>query len=308
MAFEHDRRYKKLFSHPYFVQKLLESFVYEDFIRELDFKTLKRVDKSFVTEDFREKESDIIYSINFREKSIYIFLLLEFQSSVDKNMALRFPAYVLDLYASLHKRADSGLFPAVFPVLLYNGDQKWTAEKELGKLIEQTIPKRYIPRFEYYAIIENEIPKESLKRIKNAVSAVFYIENLDENRLKEEIDTIVEIIRDEELEITKQFADFFNNFLENKTELLDREYLGHKIEDAMEVKTMLTTTLQNIREKGIQEGRQEGRQEGIQEGRQEGKVEVVLSMDKNGVPVDKIALYTSLTEEKIREILKEQKG
>jgi predicted transposase/invertase (TIGR01784 family) len=54
--------------------------------------------------------------------------------------------------------------------------------------------------------------------------------------------------------------------------------------------------LQNIREKGIQEGRQEG------------KVEVVLSMDKNGVPVDKIALYTSLTEEKIREILKEQKG
>jgi hypothetical protein len=48
---------------------------------------------------------------------------------------------------------------------------------------------------------------------------------------------------------------------------------------------MLTTTLQNIREKG----------------RQEGKVEVVLSMDK-------IALYTGLTEEKIREILKEQKG
>jgi predicted transposase/invertase (TIGR01784 family) len=54
--------------------------------------------------------------------------------------------------------------------------------------------------------------------------------------------------------------------------------------------------LQNIREKGIQEGRQEG------------KVEVVLSMDKNGVPVDKIALYTGLTEEKIREILKEKKG
>jgi len=52
--------YKKLFSNPILVRELLESFVKEEFIRELDFDTLQRLDKSFVTDTFRQKESDLI--------------------------------------------------------------------------------------------------------------------------------------------------------------------------------------------------------------------------------------------------------
>jgi hypothetical protein len=35
----------------------------------------------------------------------------------------------------------------------------------------------------YYAILVNEIPKESLVRIHNAVSAVFYVETGDPEKL-----------------------------------------------------------------------------------------------------------------------------
>ncbi len=100
MAFEHDRRYKRIFSHPYFIQKLLESFVNESFIKDLDFSTLKRVEKSFINADFNEKESDLIFTIQFKGKTIYIFLLLEFQSTVDKFMPVRFLRYIMELYES----------------------------------------------------------------------------------------------------------------------------------------------------------------------------------------------------------------
>ena len=87
MASEHDLRYKNLFSHPVLVRELLESFVCEDFVAELDFSTLNRLDKSFATDEFKEKESDVIYSVSFRENPIYIFILIEFQSSVDSRMS-----------------------------------------------------------------------------------------------------------------------------------------------------------------------------------------------------------------------------
>jgi uncharacterized protein YlbG (UPF0298 family) len=61
MANEHDLRYKKLFSHPKFVEELLTSFIKEDFISQLDFSTLEQVNKSFVTSTYTGKESDIIY-------------------------------------------------------------------------------------------------------------------------------------------------------------------------------------------------------------------------------------------------------
>ena len=95
MANEHDLRYKKFFSNPKLVEELLTSFVKEDFIPKIDFSTLEQVNKSFVTGNYRSKESDIIYKVRFNDSSeAYIYLLLEFQSTVDKYMALRILRYI----------------------------------------------------------------------------------------------------------------------------------------------------------------------------------------------------------------------
>src|SRR5262249_18706075 len=83
-----DRGYKKLFSHPRMVELLVRSFVAEDFVDDFDFTTLKRLPTSYVTDDFRERESDILWQVTLRGRTVYIFLLIEFQSSVDRFMAL----------------------------------------------------------------------------------------------------------------------------------------------------------------------------------------------------------------------------
>ena len=55
VAAEDDSRYKMLFSHPLFVQRLLESFVQEPFTAGLDYSTLERVNASFVGEEFARR-------------------------------------------------------------------------------------------------------------------------------------------------------------------------------------------------------------------------------------------------------------
>ncbi len=85
----HDSAYKKLFSNPEMVHQLFLSFVNEEWVQHIDYSSLERIDKSFITDEFIKRESDLIYRAKSRENDIYIFLLLEFQSTVDRFMALR---------------------------------------------------------------------------------------------------------------------------------------------------------------------------------------------------------------------------
>lgn len=113
-------------------------------------------DKSYVTDNMKKFESDIVYEIFYKNKPVYIYLLMEFQSTVDKRMPLRFLRYILELYEDNGKN-DEGLYPAIFPLLLYNGEAKWTAKTNIADVIDQSIPKKYIPNFKYYPILINEI-------------------------------------------------------------------------------------------------------------------------------------------------------
>ncbi len=63
------------------------------------------------------------------------------------------------------------------------------------------------------------------------------------------------------------------------------------------------------RREGLEEGRKEGRAEGEvigeQRGRNEAKVEIILSLLADKTPFVKIAQWTNMPEEKIRQIAKE---
>ena len=60
----------------------------------------------------------------------WLVLLLEFQSSSDPWMALRVMVYAGLLWQHLVKEKrlpPDGKLPPILPVVLYNGDRRWTA-------------------------------------------------------------------------------------------------------------------------------------------------------------------------------------
>lgn len=58
-----DTRYTELFSHPFFVRRLLDSLVDEAFAKELDFEGMTPVKTKFVTEAYAKRESDVIWKV-----------------------------------------------------------------------------------------------------------------------------------------------------------------------------------------------------------------------------------------------------
>lgn len=107
---KHHPSYKLLFSHRDLVADLIRGFVHEDWVEQLDFTTLQRVSEIGVSHDLREREDDMIWRLRWGERWVYVYLLLEFQSSVDRLMAVRLLTYVGLLYQDLAApRASSPL-------------------------------------------------------------------------------------------------------------------------------------------------------------------------------------------------------
>jgi predicted transposase YdaD len=134
---KHDHGYKLLFSHPTMVEDLVRGFVSGPWVVELDFATPERVQASYVSEDLVERASDVVWRLRWRdERWMYLYVLIEFQSTVDRFMALRVLTYVGLLCQDLvRQRVLDGVkrLPPVLPIVLYNGRDARTEDSRVGR-------------------------------------------------------------------------------------------------------------------------------------------------------------------------------
>ncbi len=96
------------------------------------------------------------------------YLLIEFQSSNDKRMALRIAEYLSLLYVNLDKENQvESLIPRIYPVVLYNGRFKWKSPESAENFISPGFAERkgkrtlYDVRYECIDLLrleEDDIP------------------------------------------------------------------------------------------------------------------------------------------------------
>ncbi|GIW21880.1 MAG: hypothetical protein KatS3mg068_0887 [Candidatus Sericytochromatia bacterium] len=181
----YDRNYREFFSNKFAIKELLETFVNVDLVKYIDFNSVEIINKSFILDSNKEKESDIIYKIKLKEQysdiSLYIVILLEFQSSVDKNMLYRMIEYTLLLYKELEKTNKK--LPPVFPIVLYTGSKKWNVPNDLNQIVKgNELLKDYGLKFKYFLLDVNKYTKKQLQEIGNIISTLFLAEIIKAER------------------------------------------------------------------------------------------------------------------------------
>lgn len=282
--------YKRLFSHPVMVADLIKSFVKEDFVKEIDFTTLTRVNASYVSEEYLERHSDIIWEVKIKGKPVYFYILIEFQSTVYRFMALRILTYILLFYQDLlkTKKSKHGRLPSVFPVLLYSGSGKWSAPLNIDELIELPFESLtpYTPGFKYYRIAENEFSRESLIKLENIVSRLFLIETARAQDLAEIIKDVIILLKKEvNPELQRDFGIWLRRILRKRKINFDIERL-----DERSVRPMLEANLEKYEKKILKKGK-------IEKG-----IEIARKMKEQGYDTATIANLTGLSPEEIEKL------
>lgn len=275
---DHDHSYKLLFSHSDMVADLLRGFVREEWVKQLDFSTLEKVSGSYVSDDLREREDDIIWRVRWGKNWLYVYLLLEFQSTVDWFMAVRIMTYVGLLYQDLIKSESictGERLPPVLPVVLYNGNSRWPAPVDIADLIVP-VPgglERYRPRLHYLLLDEGSYSDHELATLRNLTAALFRLEN---SRTPEDVQQVLQALiawlqSPQQSGLRRAFTVWLKRvFLPGRMPRIAFD----EIQDLQEVHNMLAERVKewtrDWKQQGIEEGRQEGLQKGLQEGLEQG--------------------------------------
>ena len=292
----HDNAYKNFFSHPQTVQDLLRGFVGEDWVELLDFDTLEKVNGSYVTDDLRDKEDDLIWRIRMKNGKgattkddwIYVYLLLEFQSRVDKFMAVRIMTYIGLLYQDLIKskkikgqgkgsKGRKPKLPPVFPLVLYNGLKPWKAEREVENLIEP-VPKSlaaYRPSLRYFLLDEGAVKEESLNQEGNAVARLIEIEKTtDPTKLPPLLKKLLkEFNAPHNTELRRGFVVWINRIVLKRFEPFDNL---PELDDLPEIEEMIGERIDIWKRELEREYKLKGMLEGKLEGKLEGQIQLLV--------------------------------
>jgi hypothetical protein len=260
----HDSSYKFLFSNPELVRDLIMGFIPDDWLHSLDCATLEKVPGSYISDDFQQREDDIVWRVKVGGDWIYLYLLIEFQSSVDKYMALRMMVYVGLLYQDLIKRGDvlaDGRLPPILPIVLYNGNQRWTSVTDIADLIPVVpgLVEQFKPRLKYLFIDENTYSDTELASLNNLVAAVFRFEHADNPAAMQDLISLLIDWLDDRPDLRRMFSLWIRATLMRKK---NYAILLPQVDDLQEIKVMLSDRLEQWALAYIAEGKQEGRQEG----------------------------------------------
>jgi predicted transposase YdaD len=274
-----DSIYHRLFSHPRMVEELVREFVPDALAAGLDFSRLQRVNPKFHTDrDSAERRvSDVIWRLPTRAGAeVYLYLLLEFQSTSDWWMAVRTQVYQGLLWQQViqEKALNSPKrLPPVMLLVLYTGERRWRAPTELTDLIDLAPGSTlwsWQPQARYYLLDMGAFTAGDLAGRESLAALLFRLEQeYPAARLEELIGEVIGWFRQHpELEELKRlFAELLAPAISS---IETQAQVPH---DLLEVKSMLATIGKVWREEWLAEGRAAGKAEGKAEGKIEGKVE-----------------------------------
>ena len=271
MAAPHDTGYKLLFSHPEMVRDLLLGYVPGEWIGDADFSTLEHVNGSYVSESERQRHDDMVWRLKVKDRWLWVYLILEFQSEPDPWMAVRMMVYVGLLAQNLIREGElqEGQLPPILPIVLYNGLPEWKPATDVSDCFVAP-PKGlepFKPMLLYHLVDEARLKLHPVEAVRNFAEALFSLERgqtvADLRHLLQALD---KMLKSPELQhLRRAFGVWVNSLLRRKAPASTIPDIN-QIDDIMEADSMLAERIEGWFDEATRKGVQQGMQKGMQQG------------------------------------------
>lgn len=131
----HDRLFRASLAQVRIAREFFARHLPTKFQAILDLNTLKIEKDTFIEDNFKASEADLLYSVTLHDQSrAYLYLLCEHASNVDKNIAFRILVYVINIMKQHHAQHPNEPLPLVVPLVLYTGKETWTVALDIFPL------------------------------------------------------------------------------------------------------------------------------------------------------------------------------
>jgi predicted transposase/invertase (TIGR01784 family) len=288
-----DRAIRWLLETPDNVKGLLLTAV-ADLAKHIDYTHLQRLDRTFISDNFRKREADLVFTAPFIDeqetREVIIYILIENQSTVDPTMPFRILSYMLRIWESQREKFESEKIPLtkwrfypILPVVFYTGDQKWDKPLDIKQLfdlpksLEEFIPQHKTILFNLKAtsperLVEYDHPFEWILRLMQK-------EKADTDEVRDSIKIAIEHLKlmlPEERANWSKLIYFMMAFIYERREDSEHEEFLNIIKNSIdnnsqrkEVEEMGKTMSQVLQERGEAIGEARGIEKGTIETKQD---------------------------------------
>lgn len=280
----YDSGYKLLFSNAQLVRDLLTGFVKPAWLDDVDLSTLEPYKSSFVSDHLQQRHNDCIWRVRFGDIWIYLYLMIEFQSSDEHFMAVRIVTYTGLLYQDIIrsmglKKGDK--LPPVLPIVIYNGSEKWSGPHEVAELIDPVHPALadFSPRMRYFFLHEAAVaPDYTEQHPGNLMGHLIALGQCrDPYQMRDCIVRLQQQLADPQY---KQIRQTFSIWLSRLLRARFRNDAIPEQHDLEEVNAMLAQNLEQWMHDFEAHSKAKGRAEGKAEGRVDGERDLLLKQIK----------------------------
>ncbi len=295
--FSHNNFFTAFFEEKEVVESFLTEYVPKEITRDLDFNTLEIERENFVNKKLRRHFSDILYSIQFKKKPAYAYLLFEHKSREKKKkkkfapfQLLKYMVHIWDRHLKLYKEIET--LPPIIPMVFYHGKEKWNVRTDFLSLFDvpQSMAK-YIPQFDFELHDISHTPDESIRGnilLQILMLTFKYIFNPE---LVHKLKIIFSLLK--ELDDEKrgdEYLEILLRYLLSRGETLSVEDLRETVDDFFEEGGNLMPTIA---------------QQFVAQGREETKWHVARNSLRKGLDMRTISEITELSVEEIKRLKSE---
>ena len=304
----HDKLFRTVFADSAETAALLRAHLPASLAAGLVWSSLTLQDASFVDDQMRDRESDLLFTVERTAGGppAWLYVLLEHQSTPDRWMPFRLLKYCCRIWDRSRRiyPEDRELRPIV-PLVFYQGRRRWRHATELAELFASAVRDwPWVPRFDHLLIDQSQVrPEEVRGELQGRIAQLMMMAPYRHRReaLRRAVQLLAELLPRGGRDAVRTFVLYV---LATKDRDTARGF-GAQLQDAVpgpggDVMTYLEELIQEGREQGLQEGERRGRREGRQEGRQEGRLDTIEVLLRAGVEWPVIEAATGIDRDALR--------
>ena len=218
-----DNKHDKIFKSILQDKKELTKFLKKYIRHEVEPENIELCNTNHITSDYKYSDSDIICKIKGKET----YYLIEQQTRVDYSMPYRMLAYSVEIIREAVRGKNTNskdfAYPEVIPIVLYTGNNRWTAKTKFSECQRIEISEEKVIEFKYNLVDINKYEIEEILKERTKLSNALILEKCKNN--EEVIKSIKKIIekQNEINELKKLVKYLYGNFEDEKIKKIIEE-------------------------------------------------------------------------------------
>jgi predicted transposase/invertase (TIGR01784 family) len=289
---------KETLAHPERAALFFQEHLPQDIVPYVDWSTLRLEPGSFVRRDFRQRHTDLMFSVLFQGRELLLYLIFEHQSRPDPAMALRLWGYQL-LKLHRHVKHHGLPLPPIISFVLNQGPEKWNVAQTLEELFQlppelEAALLPYLPRLRYALLDLTQFDPLTQERHEQLRVVLLLMKLVREKKVEEFLDWIA---AHPELAsaLPAELLEWCLLYVLQANQELDVASIALRLQSNPELKQQTMS----LAEKLVKQGRLEGEARGEARGLWVGKLQLLQQL--MGKPLIVEAEFTKLSVAELQE-------